>query len=480
MPRAKRSLIGERLHRRIDTVNLAGGLRLVNRGIAAVLCCDPPGGAVDPHESSRSKPSYKYCSCSRATASFVLRSLYPFFLLADQSRLCDHTMIFATLLTAAAAGLVSGAPIESQVETTVVPLTHYSNITSMKNLVQKGQARINKINAAKANSPTPDASSGSVTNEDVSYLAPVNIGGSTWQLIVDTGSSNTWCGAQRACERTSTGRSTGGSVSVSYGSGSFSGTEYTDRVSFGGLTVSAQSIGAASRATGFSGSDGIFGFGPVDLTQGTVSNANTVPTFMDNLYSQRSISTEVLGVSFRPESGSDTSDTNGELTLGGVDSSRYTGALTYFPTLKSGSAAPYWGLSIASFTYGSTTLASSATGIIDTGTTLIYIPTSAYNRFLSLTGGTTDYYTGLASFNTRPTANFGIRFGSTTYTLTPAQYLVPAAQYSAFGGSSGKYYAWINDGGSSGVNTIIGQKFLENYYSVYDTTNSRIGFAKGV
>lgn len=28
-----------------------------------------------------------------------------------------------------------------------------------------------------------------------------------------------------------------------------------------------------------------------------------------------------------------------------------------------------------------------------------------------------------------------------------------------------------------GVNTIIGQKFLENYYSVYDTTNSRIGFA---
>lgn len=241
--------------------------------------------------------------------------------------------------------------------------------------------------------------------------------------------------------------------------------------------MTSQSIGAATSSQGFSGVDGIIGFGPVDLTQGTVSNANTVPTFMDNLYKQGSISTEVLGVYFHPESGSDTDDTNGELTLGGTDSSKYSGSLTYFPTLKSGSAAPYWGIAIAKFSYGSTTLASNAQGIVDTGTTLIYIPTSAYNAFLSATGGKTDSNSGLASFTTKPTQNFGITFGSTTYTLTPAQYLVPTAQYSAFGLSSGKYYSWINNGGSSGVNTIIGQKFLENYYSVFDTTNSRIGFA---
>lgn len=198
---------------------------------------------------------------------------------------------------------------------------------------------------------------------------------------------------------------------------------------------------------------------------------------MDNLYRQGSISTEVLGVYFKPESGSDTDDTNGELTLGGTDTSKYTGTLTYFPKLTSGTASAYWGITIASFTYGSTTLASNAQGIVDTGTTLIYIPTAAYNRFLSATGGTTDSNSGLASFSTKPTSNFGIKFGSTTYTLTPAQYLVPTAQYGAFGLNSNKYYAWINDGGSSGVNTIIGQKFLENYYSVFDTTNSRIGFA---
>lgn len=48
--------------------------------------------------------------------------------------------------------------------------------------------------------------------------------------------------------------------SVTYGSGDFSGTEFTDTVSLGsGLTISKQSIGVASRADGFSGVDGILG-----------------------------------------------------------------------------------------------------------------------------------------------------------------------------------------------------------------------------
>lgn len=289
--------------------------------------------------------------------------------------------------------------------------------------------------------------------------------------------SNTWCGAQSACEKSSTGTSLGKSVSVTYGSGSFSGTEYTDKVSFGGLTVASQSIGAASTSSGFDGVDGIIGFGPVDLTSGTVSGTSSVPTFMDNLLSQGSITQEVLGVSFKPITTSATESTNGELTLGGVDTSKYTGTLTYYSKLASGTASPYWGISIASFTYGSTTLASSATGIVDTGTTLIYIPTAAYNAFLTASGGKTDSSSGLVVYTTKPTGNFGIKFGSITYSLTPDQYLIPTAQYTNFGLTSGKYYAWITNGGSSGVNTIVGQKFLEYYYSVYDTTNSRIGFA---
>ncbi|KAM3550718.1 hypothetical protein MY1884_008095 [Beauveria asiatica] len=385
-------------------------------------------------------------------------------------------MRYTSLSILVAAEAILASPVERATKPSAVPVKHVVNVSSPSGLVAKGQARINKVNGAEKTLGNIDAS-GPAENDDVSYIASVAIGSASWDLIVDTGSSNTWTGAQKSYVPYSTGNDTGGTVGVSYGSGQFTGEEYVDKVTFAGLTVKSQSIGSASNAVGFDGVDGIFGLGPVDLTQDTVSNAATVPTFLDNLYRQGSIPSEVLGVYFKPEAGSDTNDNNGELTLGGVDSTKYTGALNYVPTLKSGNAAAYWGVSIASFNYGSTVLASGATGIVDTGTTLVYIPSAAYSKYLSASGGRTDPTTGLVSYTTKPTGNFSIKIGTVTYTLTPAQYLVPTSQYGSFGLSAGKYYSWIANGGTGSVNTIIGQKFLENYYSVYDTTNARIGFA---
>jgi len=76
---------------------------------------------------------------------------------------------------------------------------------------------------------------------------------------------------------------------VSYGSGQVAGIEKIGPVSYAGVTAHHQSFGAATAATGFDGVDGIIGFGPVGLTQGTVAGTGLVPTFMDSLYKQRSI-----------------------------------------------------------------------------------------------------------------------------------------------------------------------------------------------
>lgn len=81
------------------------------------------------------------------------------------------------------------------------------------------------------------------------------------------------------------------------------------------------------------------GFGPDDLTSGTVSNTNVVPTIVDNAYGQGLISTKVLGVYFEPISGSSTTSNNGELTLGGVDSSKYSGSITYTPITSTSPAS---------------------------------------------------------------------------------------------------------------------------------------------
>lgn len=95
-----------------------------------------------------------------------------------------------------------------------------------------------------------------------------------FNLIVDTGSSNTWVGVNTKFSAGSTGISTGKSFSVTYGRGSGSGTEYTDTVALGSATVNSQSIGVANITTApddIPGVDGFIGFGPVDETEGTVS-----------------------------------------------------------------------------------------------------------------------------------------------------------------------------------------------------------------
>ncbi|KAF7985434.1 hypothetical protein HWV62_5163 [Athelia sp. TMB] len=341
--------------------------------------------------------------------------------------------------------------------------THPVTKTSANNItatVAKDQARLSKFNSEGTSSAT-------AINKLDNYVANVKVGSQTFSLVVDTGSSNTWVGAGT---KYNGGISTGKSVSVGYGSGKFSGTEYTDTVSIGSATVKSQSIGVASSSTGFTGVDGIVGFGPVDLTLLTVSGSLTVPTFLDNLKSQGTISNEILGVYFAPEFGGDTDDANGELTFGGVDSSKYTGSLTYTEKSSAGGVGSYWGIEVSSLTFGGKSLGSGLPAIVDTGTTLIYIPSTAYSSFLSVGGGTTDIFSGLAKFDSKPTATVSFTIGGKNFDLTPDQYLIPTAQYSNFRLSGNAYYSWIGNGGSKGVDFIIGQKFLENYYSVFDAT----------
>lgn len=78
-----------------------------------------------------------------------------------------------------------------------------------------------------------------------------------------------------------------------------------------------------------------------------------------------------------------------------------------------------------------------ASAIVDTGTTLILIPTSAFNALQSASGGTVDSESGLLKFKTKPTENFSITVGGLItgevglgdkFSLTPNQYLIPETQ----------------------------------------------------
>ena len=129
---------------------------------------------------------------------------------------------------------------------------------------------------------------------------------------------------------------------MSYGSGSFSGTEYYDTVTLGpGLTIENQSIGVANESTGFGDIDGILGIGPVHLTEKTVSNKKNVPTVTDNLSKAGAIHADILGIFYSPANDKGGS---GELTWGGVDTTKVVGSINYVPITKTHPASRFWGI----------------------------------------------------------------------------------------------------------------------------------------
>ncbi|KIJ40041.1 hypothetical protein M422DRAFT_90758, partial [Sphaerobolus stellatus SS14] len=323
-----------------------------------------------------------------------------------------------------------------------------------------------------------------VTNVATTYIASVGVGSpaSQFNLIVDTGSSNTWVGAGKAYTKTSTSVNTGKSVSVTYGSGSFINFAVTDRVTLSSaLVINNQSIGVASTSSGFDGFDGILGIGPVDLTEGTVSNANSIPTVTDNFFAQGTVTSNLVAVSFEPTTSVET--TNGELTFGGTDSSKFTGAITFVPITSTSPANQFWGIN-QSVRYGTNTaILSTTAGIVDTGTTLILLASNAFSRYLSATGAILDETTGLPRLSTAQFAKLQSLFftiGGTTFELTANAQAWPRNLNTAIGGNTNSVYLIVGNLGTpsgEGLDFINGQTFLERFYSVFDTGNQRVGLA---
>ncbi|KAG1851513.1 aspartic peptidase domain-containing protein [Suillus tomentosus] len=350
------------------------------------------------------------------------------------------------------------------------------NSYGIKNIAAADRARIQARQAG-------GSSSISAINNVMTYTADIGVGNppTYYTVLVDTGSSNTWIGTTKAYEKTATSRDTGNTFSVGYGDGSsVSGEEYTDTVTLNAdLVIDNQSIGVASQSSGMGSLEGLIGLGPADLTQGTVSNTYEVATVTDNLYKQRTISSEVLGVFFAPASSSNSS---GELTFGGYDASKITGDVSYVPITTTSPASEYWGIN-QSIRYGSMPILDETAGIVDTGTTLIYIASDAFHKYQSATGATLNENVGLLQISSaqyEKLSSLYFAIGGVTYELTPNGQIWPRSLNTAVGGDANSIYLVIADTGSpsgSGLDFTNGYCFLERFYSVFDTSNARVGFA---
>ncbi|KAF9347448.1 hypothetical protein BGX26_001050 [Mortierella sp. AD094] len=318
-----------------------------------------------------------------------------------------------------------------------------------------------------------------------SYYIEVDLGhpAQKTELLFDTGSSLVWVAdSQFVPSKSSTANDLKFSGILEYGSGNVTIDFYKDNLAIDGYKIS-QTFGVASDVSAI-GVNGIIGFGPIDLAGVTNQKNQTyeIPTPMDGLRSSHQISTEVVGVDFRPIWNGAQQVANGEIDLGGIDHSKYKGKLTYIPVTKKSPAKYYWGVDIPRISFGNHVAATGRAGIVDTGTTLILLQKDILDKVFSYVPGagfdsnSTLYTVPHGQLNKLKDITFTI--GGKPFSLTPQQYIIPQNQYSNWGLTKGVHYTYFSTlGFGAGLDAIIGQKFLENYYSVYDTTNNRVGLA---
>ncbi|KAI5116280.1 hypothetical protein M0805_009931 [Coniferiporia weirii] len=263
----------------------------------------------------------------------------------------------------------------------------------------------------------------------------------------------------------STSKDVGKSFSLAYGDGStVTGEQYSDTVTLGGLTATGQRVGAASKySEGFESSefppDGLLG-----MAFQSISDYNSPPVFQ-SLVSQGKTSASEFGFTLL-SSGS-------ELYLGGIDSSKFSGSLTYTDVTQAG----YWQIELGGASVGSkSAFSSSVDAIVDTGTTLLIGDSANVKKIYAAIPGSADASSTVGDgYYTFPCSsvpdNVAMEIGGTKFTLSADTINLGAVS----SGSSDCVGGIIADD-SEGF-WILGDVFLGNVYTSFDVGNERVGFA---
>jgi len=316
--------------------------------------------------------------------------------------------------------------------------------------------------------------------QDVEYYGPITIGTppQKFTVIFDTGSSNLWVPSTHCSDapcknhskydssKSTSFKKVGSKFSIQYGTGSLTGIVSSDTVNFAGIDIPKQQFAESVNEPGDTFTDAPFD-GILGMGYDTISVNNIVPPFY-SLVNSNALDAPVFGFWLS----NDPSDKNGgQLTLGGTDSSHYTGDIQYTPVTQQG----YWEVSIDSASIGGQDLDASGTGAaIDTGTSLIVVSTDAADAINSAINATQDadgdYTVDCSTIGSLP--DFTITFSGVPYVLKGSDYIVKADGKCISG------FAGMDMPDSAGGPLwIVGDVFLRKYYSVYDLGNNQVGFA---
>jgi hypothetical protein len=328
------------------------------------------------------------------------------------------------------------------------------------------------------------------------YTATLSASGASFVLDLDTGSTVT--GIAGSTCTTCTGLSplympgtgataTGQTDSASYADGSgWSGNIYTDAVGLGhGTTdIGLDFVSITSQTMFFSGNEyqGIFGMGPNALLDpGTTA-------YFDKLVATGAHA--VMAFELCPA--------DGTMWLGGYDATHLASPLQYTPILASGVNKDFYSVNMTAMAIGATSLGVTSVQldnpIVDTGTSLFYIPTTAETALLKQINANASFKT-LFPGQTLSDSGTGCITAPATTTGAMVDAMLPPLKmtFAAAGGGTftlssppmasylydaggGQFCLGVFGGGDKGQATM-GDAFMRGYVTVIDLVNKQVGFA---
>ncbi|EDU43540.1 Asp multi-domain protein [Pyrenophora tritici-repentis] len=312
---------------------------------------------------------------------------------------------------------------------------------------------------------------------DELYLSPVVVGGKILHLDIDTGSADLWVysslqsshqvGAHGFYITNPAKLMYGYDWEVSYADGSSAyGVVYIDTVSIGGVTATSQAVEAASTVSKsireMEDIDGVLGLG--------FGSLNTVlpkrqRTFFDSVKSHLAMPLFAAQLRYHGQ---------GSYDFGFIDSSKYTGPITYVPVDNS---RGHWGFISTGYSIGTgDNINWKIDAILDTATTLVFLDTNIVEKYYSqIKGGRFSRSSGGFVFSCEETPpDFAIIVGGVKQNI-PGAYI----NYAPLG--NGKCFGGLQSNAGIGF-SILGDVFLKSKYIIFDqTTNDpRAGFAQQV
>ncbi|KAI8882876.1 acid protease [Backusella circina FSU 941] len=369
------------------------------------------------------------------------------------------------------------------------------------------------------------------------YLIEVGIGSppQKFPVTLDTGSADLWvpstqCPASSCpfdrfnIEESSTFKSLEQSFGIQYGIGSVNGTYATDTVTVGGVSIHNQQFGLASTTADILqpsssslknkvNANGILGLGYPSLTQANSQGEGPYNPFVFNLVKQNVIKEPVFSIFLDSISKPGWA---GEIIFGGVDTSKFDGNLTYLPvaglTTKTSQLDSSTGQTKASYYYwmvygqglgviGTSTdtsprwkLREVGAFILDTGTTLTYLPTSVatdiVTAFAGEKGFALDRQAGVfvvdcnvakskTKFELEMSQSSSVSTNPVVLTVPASELVIPLDAATASQANTCMFgIAPLGSAGGIGNNMyLVGDSILRSAYMVFDMGHNRVGLA---